>query len=166
MVGTDFHPFDRLVGWIDDWLERAGDGVRCVVQHGSSRPPRNASAAAYLSYTELQTAMGSADIVVCHGGPATITEARAHGHRPICVPRDPALDEHIDGHQQRFARRLGEAGLVRLAETPEALNVALAETLAQAPRDRRAAGVAARPHNPPPPGRGGTRVTPASWSPP
>ena len=31
-----------------------------------------------------------ADVVVTHGGPATISEARNAGHRPIVVPRDPS----------------------------------------------------------------------------
>ena len=31
----------------------------------------------------------------------------AHGHLPICVPRDPTSGEHVDDHQQLFARRHG-----------------------------------------------------------
>jgi UDP-N-acetylglucosamine transferase subunit ALG13 len=139
MVGTDFHPFDRLLDWIDEWLSGPGSGVRCVVQHGTSRAPHHATGETYLGYADLQAAMESADAVVCHGGPATITEARAHGHRPICVPRDPALGEHIDDHQQRFARRLAEAGLVTLAETPAALSAALDEAVSSAPLARRGA---------------------------
>lgn len=149
MVGTDFHPFDRLLDWIDDWLAGSGSGVRCVVQHGASRAPRLADGQAYLGYADLQTAMDSADVVVCHGGPATITEARAHGHRPICVPRDPALGEHIDGHQQRFARRLAEAGLVTLAETPAALTAALDDAVSSTPTERRTTGALTKQATPP-----------------
>jgi UDP-N-acetylglucosamine transferase subunit ALG13 len=39
VVGTDCHPFDRLVDWVERWQEARGDSVRCVVQHGSSRAP-------------------------------------------------------------------------------------------------------------------------------
>jgi len=37
----------------------------------------------------------------------------------LCVPRHPALEEHVDGHQQRFARFLADEGLVRLCLTWE-----------------------------------------------
>jgi hypothetical protein len=39
-VGTDHHPFDRLVTWADGWLATRPEGsVRCVVQSGTSRAP-------------------------------------------------------------------------------------------------------------------------------
>lgn len=60
--------------------------------------------------------MDAADIVVTHGGPATITEARRRRQVPVCVPRDPTLGEHVDDHQQRFARFIGDRGLVRLVQ--------------------------------------------------
>ena len=88
----------------------------------------------FLGHDELQQAMVDADLVVCHGGPATILEARRHGHLPIVVPRDPARGEHVDDHQLLFARRLGAAGLVALCETREALHDALTAGLADPSR--------------------------------
>jgi UDP-N-acetylglucosamine transferase subunit ALG13 len=114
-VGTDFHPFDRVVGWADEWVRRHPDDT-VVVQYGSSEPPTVAEGAALLDHDRLQSEMKQADVVVCHGGPATITEARRHGHLPICVPRDPMLSEHVDDHQQRFARHLARGGLVSIVE--------------------------------------------------
>ncbi|WP_229399344.1 glycosyltransferase [Micromonospora okii] len=139
MVGTDVHHFDRLVDWLERWHAGRADalpGVRLVVQHGRSRAPRLPEATPFLAHDELQRAMTEADLVVCHGGPATITEARRHGHLPIVVPRDPAHHEHVDNHQQLFARRLGAAGMVRLAESEadlvEALDKGVADPLAYA----------------------------------
>jgi len=40
-VGTDHHPFDRLVGWIDRWAPPGR--VRLVVQYGTAVPPRGLS---------------------------------------------------------------------------------------------------------------------------
>ena len=135
-VGTDFHPFDRLVAWVDGWLAaRHGDAVDCLVQYGTSRPPVRAAGVAYLDHAELDRLLAHADVVVSHGGPSTIAEARRHGHLPLVVPRSPALGEHVDDHQQRFARRLDEAGLVRVVATPADLHAALEEALA-APRNR------------------------------
>ncbi|PZS33632.1 MAG: glycosyl transferase family 28 [Pseudonocardiales bacterium] len=127
LLGTDVHPFDRLVGWVQRWLADC-DGVqpRCVVQHGTSAEPTSpVTGVTFYPHDELQRMVRAADVVVCHGGPATITECRAAGRLPVVVPRDPALGEHVDGHQQRFARMFGRSGLVRLAETEDTLRAAL-----------------------------------------
>jgi UDP-N-acetylglucosamine transferase subunit ALG13 len=120
-VGTDVHPFDRLIDWVQRWR---GD-ARMVVQYGQSRPPEQAGGQPFLGHAELQRTMADAALVVCHGGPATITEARRNGHVPIVVPRDPSRYEHVDNHQQLFARRLGAAGMVRLCESESEFVAAL-----------------------------------------
>ncbi|MEU6024650.1 glycosyltransferase [Micromonospora sp. NPDC047134] len=129
-VGTDKHPFDRLVGWLREWYGEVADEVVLTVQHGHTRVEGLPDAVPFLGHAELQTAMAGADLVVCHGGPATILEARRHGHLPIVVPRDPSLGEHVDNHQQLFARRLGAAGLVALCESRQELLAALTAGLA------------------------------------
>ncbi len=130
-VGTDKHPFDRLVGWLREWYGEVADEVVLTVQHGHTRVEGLPDAVPFLGHAELQTAMAGAALVVCHGGPATILEARRHGHLPIVVPRDPSLGEHVDNHQQLFARRLGAAGLVALCETRQELRDALTAGLAE-----------------------------------
>lgn len=125
VVGTDHHRFDRLVDWLDDWAERQRAATRIVFQHGSARSPRFGEGHALLPHEDLQRLMRNATVVVTHGGPATICEAWRHGRRPVVVPRDPGRGEHVDGHQQRFSRRLGSHGLVLLCEEQTALENAL-----------------------------------------
>ena len=130
-VGTDFHAFDRLVEWMDEWQSRhEADRSRCFVQYGSSRPPALCEGAAFLDNDELDAAMERADAVVCHGGPGTISEARRHGHLPIVVPRSPALREHVDAHQERFVDHEAARGLLIRADTLDELVVALDLSLA------------------------------------
>ncbi|MFI6241955.1 glycosyltransferase [Micromonospora sp. NPDC050795] len=133
-VGTDKHPFDRLVDWLAQWHAQAAGPIGLTMQHGHTAAPQLSGAVPFLGHDALQQAMIDADLVVCHGGPATILEARRHGHLPIVVPRDPARGEHVDNHQLLFARRLGAAGLVALCETREALHDALAAGLADPSR--------------------------------
>jgi UDP-N-acetylglucosamine transferase subunit ALG13 len=128
-VGTDHHPFDRVVNWVEAWLRTTLDQVDVLVQYGTSRKPETARGVDLLEHAELQDAMARATVVVCHGGPATITEARRHGKLPVCVPRDPERGEHVDSHQQLFARRMGAGGVVRLAETQHELWAALDEAV-------------------------------------
>ncbi len=133
LVGTDIHPFDRLVVWVQRWLcDRGSSAPQCVVQRGTSTPPEEpATSVAFFPHAELQAKVREAAVVVSHGGPATITECRRAGRLPIVVPRDPALREHVDGHQQRFARMFARSGLIRLAESEDELRAALDHAMSE-----------------------------------
>lgn len=139
VVGTDYHRFDSLMDWVEQWLAAraaAGAAVPALVQHGTSRAPAGARTRDYLGHAELQEAMAAAGATVVHGGPATIMEARRHGHLPIVVARDPARDEHVDGHQQRFAARLAAEGLVVWCRSSAELAAALDAWVADPARYR------------------------------
>lgn len=117
-VGTDHHPFDRLVRWAAAWLDGHPGQLRCLMQTGTSAPPTGqVEWQAYLEFDALQAAMASAAAVVCHGGPGTILGARHMGAVPIVVPRQHRLGEHVDDHQVAFSRRLAADGdEIHLAE--------------------------------------------------
>ena len=66
----------------------------------------------------LDALLDEADVIICHGGPATMAAAWARGLRPIVVPRLPQLGEHVDDHQLDFSQKLAELGRIRLAQTP------------------------------------------------
>jgi UDP-N-acetylglucosamine transferase subunit ALG13 len=136
-VGTDHHCFDRLVGWMDAWLEaRASDdsdpsvALAVTIQYGTSTPPRVAQGSSLLAHDELGAAMARATAIVTHGGPATIRDARSAGHRPLVVPRDPARGEHVDDHQIRFTRMLAEKGEIVLCREQDQLYEALDRAIA------------------------------------
>lgn len=113
-VGTDHHPFERLVAWSDSWAGRHPE-CHVVVQYGTSRPPRVATGHATLSHTQMLDHMRAAAVVVTQGGPAGIMDSRACGTLPIVVPRDHRLGEHVDDHQVRFAAHMGRSGRIVVA---------------------------------------------------
>ena len=108
VVGTDHHPFERLVRWVDGWA--ADRGARVVIQHGSAPAPRHAEGYQLLGAGELSALLRDATAAVCHGGPGTIAAVREAGLRPIVVARRPDLGEHVDDHQVRFVARLAAGG--------------------------------------------------------
>jgi UDP-N-acetylglucosamine transferase subunit ALG13 len=128
-VGGDHHPFDRLMRWVEDWLVEEGTRVRCVVQSGPARPPVGAESSAYLDHQEVLALMAEARAVVSSGGPATLSEARRLGHRPVAVPRLASLDEVVDDHQRSFTSRLHNLGLVVQAETEVDFRLAVSAAL-------------------------------------
>ena len=128
-VGTDHHPFARLVDWIDCWSHRAPH-VRIVVQYGTAPAPQDVEGRAFVDPTEFRALLGEADAIVCSGGPGAIMETRAAGLRPIVVPRRSNLGEHVDDHQRAFADFMAQRGLVTLADDEPALDAALDALLA------------------------------------
>jgi len=129
-VGTDVHRFDRLMDWLEYWWSGRPDRPRTLVQHGRSRPPAIPGAAPFVEHDRLVAAMAAARVVVTHGGPASIAEARRNGHVPIVVARDPAYGEHVDNHQMLFAARMARLGVIRLCGTVGELAAALDDGLA------------------------------------
>ena len=118
-VGTDVHPFARIVEWIDRWLAGPGAGSRVILQHGTSPAPTSVDGMepfVSLPYSDMRRYISEAAVVVCHGGPGTIMEARRLGAEPIVVPRRHDLGEHVDNHQMHFARKLAANDGLRLAE--------------------------------------------------
>ena len=128
-VGTDHHPFDRLVRWVDGWLEANPGRVRCTVQAGTAETPRAADHVGYVSVQRMEMLMSEADAVICHGGPGAIAASRGSGIRPIVVPRSVKLGEHVDDHQRWFARRLANEGQILLAEDEGAFRRLLTSAL-------------------------------------
>lgn len=131
-VGSDYHPFDRLIGWVDAWLEGYdGAPLQSVVQYGSAARPRHGEAHKYMPHGQLINWLAEADVVVTQGGPMGIVEARRAGVRPIVVPRLRRLGEVVDDHQVHFSRKLAARGDIVLVESSGELSSALGRATAE-----------------------------------
>ena len=133
-VGTDHHPFDRLVGWINGCLAQHPEQRGAFfVQAGTTSVTPECPWSRFLATDQLDTLLDGADLIVCHGGPASIASAWARGQLPIVVPRLRRLGEHVDDHQLDFCVQVAEVGRIRLAQTAAAFT----EYLDEAAQDRR-----------------------------
>jgi UDP-N-acetylglucosamine transferase subunit ALG13 len=131
-VGTDHHPFNRIVGWTNDWLRSHPEQVEMFfVQSGAASVTPACPASQFLDVERMRSVLDVADVIVCHGGPESIATAWARGLLPIVVPRLPQLGEHVDDHQVHFCLKLAELGRVWLAQTP----AEFASNLSEATRD-------------------------------
>jgi len=115
-VGTDHHPFDRLVEWAERWArDHPDDDV--VVQHGATRAPSEATCTVeFFERGDMLEEFRLADAVVVSCGPGAVMDARSVGRMPIIVARLAARGEHVDEHQTSFARHLEARGLARVAD--------------------------------------------------
>lgn len=109
-VGTDHHPFPRFLEWIAAAQRELGFDL--LVQRGATPERPDVPSIDYMPADELEAQMAAADVVVCHGGPGTMSLAQRCGHRPIVIARDPSLGEHVDDHQQRYTAKLRSADAI------------------------------------------------------
>jgi UDP-N-acetylglucosamine transferase subunit ALG13 len=121
-VGTGEQPFDRLLRSLESlWLDEP-----LVIQRGSSTvSPERAACFDYLPFPDMLARMQDARVVITHAGVGSVIAALTAGKRPVAVPRRRCFGEAVDDHQVEFARRLADAGLVRLVDDPQDLYRAL-----------------------------------------
>jgi UDP-N-acetylglucosamine transferase subunit ALG13 len=131
-VGTDQHPFDRMVRWLDRIAAGTPD-LQCVIQYGTSTTPAFASGIDYLNHGQLLSWIDRADVVITHGGPASIVQVRERHGRPIVIARDPRRGEHVDRHQLEFAAMLARRDAISLASSAEELEELVARHLGETP---------------------------------
>ena len=136
-VGSDHHPFDRLVGWVDSWLGAGGsDRVRAVVQYGTAARPVHAEAHDLVPHDQLMELLESADVVVMQGGPMGIVESRRSGRIPIAVPRLHRLGEVVDDHQVDFCTLLSGRKELVMAQSEAEVVAAIEAALTDLPSMR------------------------------
>lgn len=114
-LGTDYHHFDRLVNWVEAFLESHPE-VTCLFQHGFTRQPKGAEAVERMPREELLAHYGRAKVVLVQGGPGSILDAREMGVIPFAVPRLKKFDEVVDDHQVQFSEIMeshGEAVVIK-----------------------------------------------------
>lgn len=124
-VGTHPQPMNRLAAALERVSADLPSIAPFLIQHGTTKPPDGWTAVALMKPHEVRSAILAADIVVTHGGPATIAAIRSCGKVPVVVPRVARFDEHVDDHQVRYTRKLAAAGEVVLVEDPGDLRDAL-----------------------------------------
>ncbi len=116
-VGTHRQPYTRLLEIVSRGIDEGllAEPLRVQLGRASwSRP--GAEVTPHMSREELEAAVRSATVVICHGGAGIISSALAAGRRPIVVPRRAELGEHIDDHQYQLTRKLADWGLVVAVE--------------------------------------------------
>ncbi|WP_445505432.1 glycosyltransferase [Niallia sp. 03091] len=116
-VGTHEQQFNRLIKKIDN-LKRNGlilDDI--FMQTGyCNYTPNSVDYKKLLSYEEMNYYAEKANIIITHGGPASIFLAYSYNKVPIVVPRLKQFNEHIDNHQLLFAKRLEKENKIILIE--------------------------------------------------
>jgi UDP-N-acetylglucosamine transferase subunit ALG13 len=127
-------PFDRLVTLTAYARERGELAEDIVLQVGvGGVKPANIASVETLPFSEVQSVLERADLVLCHGGTGSLITALRQGCRVVAVPRRFELGEHYDDHQVEIVKAFVARGLIQTADTPEEMTQALQRARAMAP---------------------------------
>ena len=125
-VGTDHHPFDRLIKTVDELKSQGTIPDDVFIQTGSSDyQPKHCSFEKLLPFDSLMKKIAAARIVVTHGGPGSIMPVIYAQKIPVVMPRRKQYGEVVDDHQMDFAKRLQDQDMIILVENSEDLHKAI-----------------------------------------
>lgn len=114
-VGTEQFPFDRLMCWINTLIKQRfldPSIEEIVVQYGSCQVvPKDVEAAAVFPEESFKTYIKEARAIISHCGEGSVYALAASGKPFILVPRHYSYQEHVDNHQEEWAKMLEKQGV-------------------------------------------------------
>jgi UDP-N-acetylglucosamine transferase subunit ALG13 len=106
-LGTHPQPMDRLLRRLDELVASGEISDEVIVQAPAlDYVPQHLAVRSVLPFTELTDLIAQADAVISHAGPGTLATIRLAGKVPVVVPRSRRHREHVDTHQEFYARHL------------------------------------------------------------
>lgn len=101
-LGTDHHPFTRLVNWISEAIDASVIAEPVVIQNGFTPVnDRRLETHEMIGFDQMMRHFEEASVVITHASSTAMLVCH-HRRRPIVVPRNPSLGEHVDDHQREF----------------------------------------------------------------
>lgn len=108
-VGTHEQQFNRLIQNIDYLVKEKKINDEVFIQIGySTYIPKYCNYKKVIGYSEMESLMSRSDVIITHGGPASIFFAQKFNKKPIVLPRRVEFDEHVDNHQVKFCEKIQE----------------------------------------------------------
>jgi len=110
-VGTHEQPFNRLIETVDTLAGNRDIDEMVYMQIGySTYIPKHCKWVRFLGFDAMNKYMRMANLVICHGGPATFMKALSFGKRVIIAPRLKKFGEHVNNHQATFLQEIKRNG--------------------------------------------------------
>lgn len=128
-VGNATQPFPRLLDAVASVVAQLPQPV--FVQYGAydAFDCPACDAAAFVSMAEFERRVGEASLLIMHAGAGSVIHAVRAGKLPVVMPRKASLGEHVDDHQEEFARELHRLGRLVTCEEASLLLSAVHDAL-------------------------------------
>ena len=124
-LGTQDKPFTRLLKTIDKEIKNGNIKDKVMVQAGNTKyESSNMEIFDFKSNEELKDLISKADIVITHGGVATIIESIQKDKKIIAVARLKKYGEHVNDHQLQIIEAFKNDGyLLELKNVKDLVDV-------------------------------------------
>ena len=110
-LGTQDKPFTRLLKAIDKEIKNGNIKDKVIVQAGNTKyESSNMEIFDFKSNDELKDLISKADIVITHGGVATIIESIQKDKKIIAIARLKKYGEHVNDHQLQIIEAFKKDG--------------------------------------------------------
>ena len=131
-VGSQKFPFDRLLEAVDRLIQEGKINEPVFAQIGhSTYIPKYYPCQRFLTKEEMERQMQPADLVLTHGGTASIIESVGKGKQVVAAARLAKYGEHVDDHQTEIIRKFVQdqiiEGVYEMEELDSALRAARAK---------------------------------------
>lgn len=125
-VGSQKFQFNRLLKKVDELLEAQVIREPVFAQIGySDYKPVHFPYKDFLNKDEMNGYLNQADLVLTHGGTASIIESVNLGKKVVAVSRLAKYGEHVDDHQTEIIRKFVHDGIIEGVFEMEELEGAL-----------------------------------------
>lgn len=112
-LGTNDKSFNRLLERIDKEIDNGNIKEPVLVQAGFTKYiSNNMKIFDFITTEELQELMKTANLIITHGGVASILEGIKLNKKIIISPRLEKYKEHVNDHQLQISKSFSESGYV------------------------------------------------------
>lgn len=112
-VGSQKFQFNRIFQMLDELIESGAIQDEVFAQIGNSDyQPKNYLYASFLNKDEFDRRIHTCDVLITHGGVATVIAGLKNQKPVIVVPRLSKYKEHVDDHQVQIAESFEEQNYV------------------------------------------------------
>ncbi|NEQ52044.1 MAG: glycosyl transferase [Leptolyngbya sp. SIO3F4] len=130
-LGTTEYPFNRLIWWIKDLVERNIITEDIFIQHGASdisclQQYRTIRFEKILSFQDMVQFIQQSRVVISHAGQGSTRLLTDEKVNFALVPRLSKYGEHVDDHQWLFAQAMSQFGVkycLDINDIIEAVNI-------------------------------------------
>ena len=128
-LGNQDNKFDRLLKAIEREIKNKNIKDKVIVQAGYTEYKSDLMEIHdYFPMDEFERIMSECDLLITHGGVASINDGLKRGKKVIATPRLARYKEHANDHQKQIIKKYSEQGYIielnSLAKLDEALKKA------------------------------------------
>ena len=128
VAGSQKFQFSRLFQMLDKMVEAHLIQDEIFAQIGcSDYRPQNYKYASFLKKNDFENCIHNCDLLITHGGVATIVSGLKEDKPVIVVPRLAKYGEHVDNHQKQIADIFKEQNFVMVCSERDPLKSLIQE---------------------------------------